>query len=341
MGAVETVTPRDADPAVPAREARFAALRRTTVFRTVTAYVSSQSGSHASGLAFNAVMAMFPMIIATLALIGLVVSGPGIQSRAQTAILRAFPGRTGEELSAVITQDLHHYAGLLGIVGLLGLLWAGTNFFSSLEFCLSRIFGIGQRGFLRQRAMGAVMILGLTASLLVAVGANTLVGLVPVMSGLGPVTGFVAMALLSLAIFRLVPNRTFRIAALWPGAMVAGVLIEAVTLLFPLFAKLAHGFDTYGQSLALFFLLATWLSLLSQFLLIGAVWNRVRLGDAFTSSGLLASRAAPATVAAPSPGDAVGRRAAAAEGASITDEVARSTHAARRRSRRPEAASRP
>ena len=357
---MEIAQPRDAATGTTGHHhgSRFARLRATTLVRVVTAYGSTQTGSYAPGLAFNAFMAMFPMILGALAITGLVVSNAGIRNEAQTAILRAFPGRSGVELNAVVTQDLHHYAGLLGIVGVLGLLWACTNFFASLEFCLGRIFGIGQRGFLRQRAMGAVMMLVLVVSLLIAVAANTLMSLVPVMTGPGPVAGFLAMAALTLIIYRLVPNRTFRIRQLWPGAVVAGLLIELVTLLFPLYAKMVHGFDTYGQSLALFFLLATWLAFLSQFILIGALWNRVRLGEEFTASGLLASGlASPASPASAgstassgspaSPGstassaspasghDAVATSRETAGDDRMTGEVAVSPHPAPRRLRRP------
>ncbi len=293
-------------------------------------YGSTQSGNNAAGLAFNAFMAMFPMILGALSIIGLVVGNPGIRSQAQSLILRTFPGRSGAELSAVVTNDLHHYAGLLGIVGVLGLVWGCTNFFASLEFCLGRIFDIGQRDFLRQRGMGAVMMLVLVATLLVAIGATTLMNLVPVMAGLGPLAGFLAMALLNLVIYRLVPNRTFRLRELWPGAALAGGMIELITLLFPLYAKLAHGFDTYGQSLALFFLLATWLAFLSQFILIGAVWNRVRLGEKFTASGLLAS----ATTASPDSArhDAVAERRGAPGGDRISAGAAASPHGSPERS---------
>ena len=311
---METAPPREGAPATRARRALLTRLRASTPGRVLSAYGSTHTGSHASGLAFNAVMAMFPMILGALAIIGLVVNGPGIQGQAQTAILRAFPGRSGIELNAVVTQDLHHYAGLLGIAGILGLLWGVTNFFGSLEFCLSRIFNFPQRSFLRQRAMGAVMMFVLVAALLIAVAANTLMNLVPVMAGIGPVAGLLAMATLTLTIYRLVPNRTFRIRQLWPGAVVSGVLIELITLLFPLYAKLAHGFDTYGQSLALFFLLATWLFFLSEFILIGALWNRVRLGEEFTVSGLLATR-----------GDAARSRAARA--GTVTSRAAQGRNA--------------
>ena len=293
---METAPPREGAPASVTRpwQPALRRLRASTAGRVLRAYGATHTGSNASGLAFNAVMSMFPMILGALAIIGWVVNGAGIQQRAQSAILRAFPGQTGIALNLVVTHDLHHYAGLLGIAGVLGLLWGVTNFFGSLEFCLSRIFDFPQRSFLRRRAMGAVMMFVLVAGLLIAVAANTLMNLFPVMAGIGPAAGFVAMTALTLTIYRLVPNRSFRIRQLWPGALVAGVLIELITLLFPLYAKLAHGFDTYGQSLALFFLLATWLFFLSEFILIGALWNWVRLGEKFTVSGLLSTRDAGA-----------------------------------------------
>ena len=55
-----------------------------------------------------------------------------------------------------------------------------------------------------------------------------------------------------------------------------------------MYAKVSHGFGTYGQQFALFFLLAAWLGFLSQFILIGAVFNKMRLG-APQSEGIVAS----------------------------------------------------
>ena len=63
---------------------------------------------------------------------------------------------------------------------------------------------------------------------------------------------------------------------------------------------MAGGFNTYGAQFALFFVLATWFYLLSQLLLLGAVFNRFRLGDpahrGIIASPLLESREKPAPV---------------------------------------------
>ena len=96
------------------------------------------------------------------------------------------------------------------------------------------------------------------------------------------------MVALLVALYRFVPNRTFRLPEVLPGALLAGIAIEVVSLAFPLYAWIAHGFNTYGAQFALFFLLATWFYLLSQLVLLGAVYNKFRLGEPATK-GIIAS----------------------------------------------------
>jgi uncharacterized BrkB/YihY/UPF0761 family membrane protein len=127
--------------------------------------------------------------------------------------------------------------------------------------------------------MGALMMIVFLAALLIGAGANAAAGAAPpIGSVVGFVVGAVVLVALLAVIYRFVPNRSFPMAEVWPGALLAGVLVEVLSLGFPIYARVAHGFNTYGQQFALFFLLGTWLYLLSQLLLLGAVFNRMRLG---------------------------------------------------------------
>ena len=81
-----------------------------------------------------------------------------------------------------------------------------------------------------------------------------------------------------MVVYRVVPNRSFHLKEVFVGAVLAGVLMEVVTLAFPLYGRLMHGFNTYGATFALFLMLAAWLYFVSQFILMGAVLNRMRLG---------------------------------------------------------------
>ncbi len=253
-------------------------LKRSLPGRLMTAYGESKAANYASGLAFNAFLTMFPLILGLLTIVGLLVQNAALEAKLQEAIIGIFPPDAHAQLTQAF-KGIKHNVGVLGIISILGLIWSGTGLFASMEFALSQVFGTGQRNLLRQRLMGLIMMVVFMTAILLATGVNGVVG-----SGLplAPFSGFLLGSLIMVGllvmIYRFVPNRSFPFSQIWPGALLAGVLIEVLSLIFPIYGKVAHGFNTYGQQFALFFLLATWLFFLCQLLLLGAVLNRLRLG---------------------------------------------------------------
>ena len=250
--------------------------------RVLTAYGESQAGNYALALAFAGFMAMFPMMLGALSIIGLAIRDPQTEAHFQLLVLQIFPGSAQPELQKALS-GVKESAGWLGLVSLGGLLWSASSIFGTMEFALTQIFGTKQRDMLRQRLMGLVMMLVLVVAIVATVGINAAAAFIPLASWGTWVIDFIAGALvmvaLLVALYRFVPNRTFRLVDVLPGALIAGVLIELLSLAFPLYATVAGRFNTYGAQFALFFLLATWFYLLSQLLLLGAVYNRFRLGE--------------------------------------------------------------
>lgn len=272
--------------------------------RLVKAYGQSHAGNYAAGLAFNGFMTMFPLILGLLSIVGIVIHDQATEARVERLVVGVFPPDAHQQIAEVL-RGVKRHVGLLGLISLAGLIWGGTSFFAAVEFALTQIFGTRQRGLLRQRAMGAVMMLVLLAALLLTAVANVLVGTgLPFGKVGGFVVGAVVLVALLVVVYRYVPNRSFRASQVWPGAVIAGVLIEVVSLVFPVYARISHGFNTYGQQFALFFLLATWIYLLSQLLLFGAVFNRIRLG-APGEHGVLAEPGHSGGAAAARPADAI------------------------------------
>jgi membrane protein len=255
--------------------------------RVIGAYGESHAGYYAAGLAFNAFLSMFPLILGLLAILGLAIRDPATQRQFEGSVLGFFPSDAHDALSRTLSGVSEH-AGLLGLIGILGMLWSGGSLFASMEFALGRMVGAGQRGFLRQRLMALMMTLIFVVAIVLSVAANSIMGLLSAFSFVGPLLGALVWMGFTLTIYRFVPNRTHTVGGLWPGAAVAGVLMELLSLAWPLYTGLSHGFNTYGSAFALFFLLATWLYFLSQFILLGAVINRMR-GGAPTVAGLFAA----------------------------------------------------
>jgi membrane protein len=246
--------------------------------RLAKAYGESKAGNYAAGLAFNAFMTMFPLMLGLLAILGLVIGNPHVRDQAESTLLGIFPSSASKELSTALSGVQQH-SGLLGVISVVGLVWSGTGLFAAMEFALGEMFGAKQRDMVRQRAMALVMVAVFLVAMLLAVVANSAVAATG--SGLkllGPVLSTMVLIVMMALIYRIVPNRTFSITQVLPGALLAGILMEIVTLAFPLYGNLVHGFNSYGATFALFFLLATWLLFISQFILLGAVLNRMAMG---------------------------------------------------------------
>jgi len=251
------------------------------------AFGASQAGNYASGLAFTAFVSMFPLILGLVSILGLITSEPDVRTHFISAALGVFPP---DARTALITalDGIRDHSGLFGAIGIVGLLWSGSSLFTSMEFALGRMVGARQRGFLRQRAMTAVMTLVFVVAIVATIFLNSIAALAEGIPQLAPVLGLLVWVGFMTAIYRLVPNRTYSLRKLWPGALLAGALMEGLTLGWPLYAGLSHGFTTYGAAFALFFLLAAWLYFFGVFTLLGAVAIRMHAG-APTVNGLIAS----------------------------------------------------
>ena len=251
---------------------------RTLPARVADAYFGRSVQSYAAGLAFNAFVTMFPVAIGLLSLLGFFVQSRPIEREVQHVLLFAFPQEAHQEL-AVSLRELRRHAGTLGLLSILGLVWASTGLFASLEFALNRVFDLPARSFVRRRLIGLRLIAVFTIAIMAAVLVNWAIALLqdPLLGFLGGFAGgWLVMAWLLVWIYRVAPNGRMALHEVLPGALLAGLAIEVLALAFPIFSKLTHQANTYGRGLALIFILLSWLYFLSQLLLLGAVYNRVR-----------------------------------------------------------------
>ncbi|MGA8922248.1 MAG: YihY/virulence factor BrkB family protein [Candidatus Dormiibacterota bacterium] len=252
--------------------------QKTVPFRVLKAFGESKAGNYASALAFAGFLAMFPMVLGALSITGLMIRNPGTEANFQALILQMFPANAQPELRSAI-QGVKQSAGWMGLLSIGGLIWSASSIFATMEFAFTQIFSTKQRDMLRQKLMGFVMMLLLVAAIAVTVGVNSLSAFLPYAWIVSLLVGGLVMVGLLLVLYRFVPNRTFTLHEVLPGAVLAGILIEVLSLAFPLYARYAGRFNTYGAQFGLFFLLATWFYLLSELLLLGAVYNRFQMAE--------------------------------------------------------------
>ena len=255
-------------------------LKQLLLVRTIALYLRGNGATWATLIAWNLLTAFFPIVLIALAAVGLLLQNPAAAHLATREITGALPpsGR------AAVLQALgafRAHTGLLAGVGALGLFWSGSGLFGAMDQGLSTIAGCRPRGFLRQKAMAAVMIVLFTVLLAPIVLSSSLLSalqalpVVPEALRTGPgglilqvLVGVLDGTLLFTVIYVVVPNR-HRIRPTLPAAFAAGLLLEAFSLLFPLYFRLAHGFNQYGSTFALFFLLIFFAFALSQITVLG------------------------------------------------------------------------
>ncbi|GHO82887.1 YihY/virulence factor BrkB family protein [Dictyobacter formicarum] len=219
-------------------------------------------------LAYSLLTAMLPIAIALVAILGFIFTAiPGTQYSAN--ILDALKGIPGlgsaqQDLLRSATNSLAKSAGFLAIIAVLLALFGGSRLFVAMEGCMSIVYRVRPRPFLKQNAIAIGMMLIFTILIPIMVFAATLpltllnlvnnnpsLKAIPFLSTLaenaitaqigGYIGGLIAAFLLFEAIYVIVPNQRISIRNSWQGALAAGVLLEIFIALFPVYTARAMG----------------------------------------------------------------------------------------------------
>ncbi len=254
-------------------------------------FASDDCGSHAVVIAWNGLVAIFPITLALAAIGGEMLSLAGVGRQAiYQLVLQVLPaeGGTRDEVLQAI-EGVQASTGVFALLALVGFLWTASGLFGAMERGFQAVFGVPGRPFLRQKLMSLAMMGLFTVLVLVGVGTSLLLALLRQLSGMteaplrvptgaealqvavGIVSGFV----LFFAIYFVVPNRPQRPFQVWPGALLAGVAFELLTQLFPLYVRLNRGINQYGRGFALLFTLLAFFYFLGVITMLGAELNAV------------------------------------------------------------------
>ena len=259
----------------------------------VTKFGNDWCTNLAAMLAYNFLGAIFPLLLAILALAALVLPATivqGIGTSLNGAIPAAANGQSG--LNIDFNQVLAAFQGgrasaVTLIIGFAALLWTGSSLFGVMENCFSLIYRTKDRNFIWQKLMSVAMIVIFTVLTPLAFVASTISGSYQQLTkGLGDVPGLgllfalggfaigvVFAFTLFVSIYLIVPNLRIGWAHTWRGALAAAVLFEAATLAFPVYASHFMGKSQFGSIAGLLAVLLLWFWVISLILLLGAEVN--------------------------------------------------------------------
>jgi membrane protein len=273
--------------------ARLKALRDRVVAtvpgRTILKFGEDQAAKQAVVIAWNAMFAMFPILLVMAGVLGFVLSFAGFKTQLfYQQVVTAIPDPGAREQVLQAVDGVKTKSGVLFVVGLAVLFWSGSALFGAMEDAFDVIFHAQRRGFIQQRLMSFGMIVlftvlaGLTILTSSVLPAVEDLPFLPSLLTKGPaavfiqvVIGVVAGVVLFTAIYRFVPNRRQRLGSVLPGALVAGVLFEALTLAFPIYLHFTGSAASYGKTFGLLFVLLTFFYFLGLITMLGVELNSV------------------------------------------------------------------
>jgi membrane protein len=259
-------------------------------------------------LAFNVLMALFPILLLVLAGCGLVLRAISRVAEAQLEhrLAAALPGTTGTILVSSVAAHLQQSAGLLLVLGLLTAFLAGSRLFITLENCFGIVFRLRGRDPVHQNRMAFGMLLLslllVPAMFLVSLVPAGLIGLVdphgrsPIAGALGVLAegahlllSFAGALLLFGLLYGLVPNRPRRWRT-WrcngKGTVVAAALLLLYEGVFRLYQQHILHAENYGTIAGFALVLLLFLYYLALIILLGAELNSWTAGQRETAADL-------------------------------------------------------
>jgi YihY family inner membrane protein len=163
------------------------------------------------------------------------------------------------------------------LVGLVVLLWSGLRVFRALDRAFGRLYGTPPTTIREQLTTAVVVLATVGAAAVALVVVSTLLTVVgPVASVLGTLGLPVALAVVLLPLYLVVPNAAIEVREAIPGAIVAAAGWVLFGVGFRLYAALTSP-DVYGVLGALL-LAVTWLYVASFLVLLGAAVNATLAG---------------------------------------------------------------
>ena len=256
--------------------------------RTVLAFDQDDGPLVARSLAYYALFAVFPALLALVVVASAMLESAEVQESVMTLVSQYLP--IAQDVVAANIEHLLDARETVGLFALVGLVWSASGVFSAIFRSVNRAWGIPKsRLVLSEKLYGLAMMFFIGVFLLLALSIGPAVNLVQTwrVSVLGwqplvhPSTdrlvGWLSAlvpALLSVGAFilmyRTMPRTRVRWRDVWLGGLVAGLIWEAGKQIFTWYVSNFATYNVIYGSVGTIIAFLLWCYLTGQILLLGA-----------------------------------------------------------------------
>jgi membrane protein len=232
-----------------------------------------------AAVAWNILVSVVPIAIGMLAVTGLIFHHSSQQRQISLFISGAFRGVLKPDyLDKLVTVTLGHSA-LVALTAAISVIWAAEQVGFGIACAFDAMFEVAPRRFVREKLIHILMFLMFVALMFLIVGATVARSVInhqigrstaphiiqyPITTVVSLVTAFVLFAVIYLVYPNI--NHELRLKHVWSGALVAAVLFQFLTFIWPLYVE---QLSKYGGILVPLLILVLWIYLFSLILLLG------------------------------------------------------------------------
>jgi membrane protein len=255
--------------------------------RTGLAFGEHDGALMARSIAYYAVFAVFPAILALIVLAGAVLQSEEVQQSVMSLVEQYMP--IAADAVAANIEELLAMSGTIGLVALVGLIWSASGVASAIFRSVNRAWGVPKsKLLLSAKLYGLAMMCIVGLFLLVAVAIGPILSLVqawqaavlelqpsaePVTDLLVGLLSALVPPLLSVSAFilmyRTMPRTRVRWRDVWLGGLIAGLIWSVGQEIFVWYVANYADYEIYG-SVSAIIVFMLWAYLSGQILLLGA-----------------------------------------------------------------------
>ncbi len=244
----------------------------------------------AASIAYFAFFSLFPLLLGLLAIAGFFLAGMDLRQSLDGFLVDALPGSA--DLVGGILDSVVRFRGPAGLFSVLALLWSASAAFGAVSRAINEAWGVhaGDPFYVSKlRYVGmcfAVAALFLASAVLTAaveifvnldlevlqrLGVSRLFALIG-----GHVASFVFLFSMFALLYKVMPRTHTRWREVWPGALLAAVLLEIAKRVFVGYLDNLANFEAVYGSLSSVIVLMLWLYVSAWILILGAEFIYLR-----------------------------------------------------------------
>jgi membrane protein len=208
-------------------------------------YLSSGASDSAAGIAYRVLFSLAPLTVALASVFGLLLQNQDLETEVINKIVSVLPVKSKNVSDAI--HNIATPASAAGLISLIVLVWAASGMMAAIRSSLERTMDVEEdRSFVRGKLLDVALVAATAVLVLASVGIGLVTqfvdGLVAGVADAIGVQGDVAKAVVSkllplmlwtatlLLVYRVVPAKRPRFAGALAGAVVAALLLLAISL---------------------------------------------------------------------------------------------------------------